>query len=98
MLKFFMMDGKWGASDVAEEVDYPQTSARFRTRNMAFRLTIFTVVVRAMGYLDFPSAVPTSHERRSGNAARSAQQLITLETAGISYTYEQFLITRFTST
>ena len=48
MLKFFMMDGKWDAIDVAEGVDYPRTSARFRTRNMAFRLTIFTVVVRAM--------------------------------------------------
>jgi hypothetical protein len=49
MLKFFMMDGKWGANDVAEGVDYPRTSARFRIRNMTFRLTIFTVVVRAMG-------------------------------------------------
>ena len=48
MLKFFMMDGKWGANDVAEGVDYPQTLARFRKRNMTFRLTIFTVVVRAM--------------------------------------------------
>jgi len=43
------MDGKWGAIEVAEGVDYPRTSARFRTRNMTFRLTIFTVVVRAMG-------------------------------------------------
>jgi hypothetical protein len=51
MLKFFMLDGKWGASDVAEGVDYPRTAARFRTRNMTFRLTIFTVVVRAMGVL-----------------------------------------------
>jgi hypothetical protein len=25
MLKFFMMDGKWGAIDVAEGIDYPQT-------------------------------------------------------------------------
>jgi hypothetical protein len=41
------MDGKWGANDVAEGLDYPQTSARFLTRNMTFRLTIFTVVVRA---------------------------------------------------
>jgi hypothetical protein len=47
MLKFFMSDGKWGANDVAEGVDYPRTLARFRTRNMTFRLTIFTVVVRA---------------------------------------------------
>jgi len=44
-----MLGGKWGASDVAEGVDYPRTLARFRTRNMTFRLTIFTVVVRAMG-------------------------------------------------
>jgi hypothetical protein len=42
------MDGKWGANDVAEGVDYPQTSARFRTRNMTFRLTIFAVVVRVI--------------------------------------------------
>jgi hypothetical protein len=42
------MDGKWGANDVAEGVDYPRTWTRFRTRNMTFSLTIFTVVVRAM--------------------------------------------------
>jgi len=54
-----MMDRKWGANDVAEKVDYPQTPAGFRKRNMTFRLTIFAVVVRAMGYLDLPSAVPT---------------------------------------
>jgi hypothetical protein len=46
-----MSDGKWGASDVAEGVDYPRTSARFRTRNMTFRLTIFTVVVWIMALL-----------------------------------------------
>jgi hypothetical protein len=51
MLKFFMLDGKWGASDVAEGVDYLRTAARLRTRNMTFRLTIFTVVVRARCYL-----------------------------------------------
>jgi len=45
-----MMDEKWGASDVAEGIDYPRTPARFRTRNMAFRLTIFTVVVLAITY------------------------------------------------
>jgi len=48
MLKFFMMDWKWGANDVAEGVDYPQTSARFRTRNMTFRLEMLTLIVRAM--------------------------------------------------
>jgi hypothetical protein len=59
MLKFFMLDGKWGASDVAEGVDYPQTSARFRKRNMTFRLTIFTVVVRARGSVLDPSTHPS---------------------------------------
>jgi len=58
MLKFFMMDGKWGAIDVAEGIDYPRTSVRFLTRNMAFRLTIFTVVVRATGsVLDSPDTL-----------------------------------------
>ena len=56
------MDGKWGANDVAEGVDYPQTSIRFRTRNMAFRLTIFTVVVRAMGCVTHvPGGEPWSY-------------------------------------
>ena len=51
MLKFFMMDGKWDAIDVAEGVDYPRTSSGFRKGNIAFRLIIFTVVVRSMSYL-----------------------------------------------
>jgi len=76
MLKFFMLDGKWGASHVAEGVDYPRTLARFRTRNMTFRLTMFTVVVPARcgvrsQCLDLWDQVAI-HSWRSSNAVRFA--------------------------
>jgi hypothetical protein len=43
-----MMDGKWGANDVAEGIDYPRTATGLLKRNITFRLTIFTVVVWVM--------------------------------------------------
>jgi hypothetical protein len=62
MLKFFMMDGKWGANDVAEGVDYPRTAAGFLTRNMTFRLKIFTVVLcTRRNFFACPSSVSSYH-------------------------------------
>ena len=52
------MNEKWGAIDVAEGIDYPRTSSGFCTGNIAFRLIIFTVVVRSMGAVLNPSRPP----------------------------------------
>ena len=85
MLKFFMSDGKWGANDVAEGVDYPRILARFRTRNMTFRLTIFTVVVQIIKHFSDSTAVmPNVFSRaRFGNVKLLIRASMYLYTDGI---------------